>query len=149
MKIASRQAYVESCRKYLGTPFKHRGRDGNGLDCAGLVVRGLLDLGYKPFDKSAYGREPHKDGLRETVEANLGKPLVGGIADAKPGDLCLMKFSREPHHLAILGDYKVAPGFTIIHSYGDVGKVVEHRLDDMWTSRIVDVYGFECDEDVA
>lgn len=147
MHIKSRLEFLERARSYIGTPFKHRGRDASGLDCAGLIVRSLQDLGYDPFQKLVYGREPHKDGLRETVETNMGAPIEGGIHVAKPGDFVLMKFSREPHHLAIIGDHPMG-GLTVVHSYGDVGKVVEHIIDPVWKSRVISVYRFTTDEDV-
>jgi len=36
--------------KYLGIPFKHRGRDLRGLDCYGLIINVYRDLGYELFD---------------------------------------------------------------------------------------------------
>lgn len=36
--------------KYLGVPFKHRGRLTDGLDCYGLIIRVYEDLGIKLFD---------------------------------------------------------------------------------------------------
>jgi len=40
--------------KYLGIPFKHRGRNFSGLDCYGLVIKIYEDLGYKIFDLESY-----------------------------------------------------------------------------------------------
>lgn len=133
--------FVKACRRYLGTPFKHRGRTRNGLDCAGLIVVALQDLGQKPYDLKVYGREPHKDGLRQTVVRNLGEPLKSGV-EWLPGDVVLMRFVREPHHLGVFGDYP-GGGLSLIHSFGEVGKVVEHRLDEKWKERVLEVYRFE------
>ena len=36
--------------KYLPVPFKHQGRDMQGLDCYGLVIAIYADLGIKLFD---------------------------------------------------------------------------------------------------
>ena len=131
---------VAQARTHLNTRFKHQGRTPRGLDCAGLLVLTLTELGHSIVDRKSYGREPHKDGLRQTVQANMGQPLPAGAA-MMPGDIVLMRFVREPHHLGILGDHPTA-GLTLIHSFAEVGKVVEHRLDGRWASRILEVYRF-------
>jgi hypothetical protein len=87
-------------------------------------------------DIRIYGREPHRNGLERVVEAGFG---VAVDRAPEPGDLLLMRFEREPHHLAFAGDY-VHGGLSMIHAYGTAGKVVEHRLDDAWRGRIVAVY---------
>lgn len=55
------------------------------------------------------------------------------------GDLCLMKFSEQPHHIGLIGDY-VHGGFSLIHADGGQMKVVEHRLNELWESRIIERY---------
>lgn len=129
-------ALVAAARRYLGVPFRHRGRTARGLDCAGLVLRAYADLGVVMPDVRHYGREPHKDGLRAAVVRALGQP----VEDApQVGDVLLMAFDRDPHHVGIVGDY-LHGGLSLIHSYGDVGRVVEHRLDDGWRAKILEVY---------
>lgn len=133
---------VEAARRYIGTPFRHQGRDANGLDCAGLVLLALNDIGEFPDDVDGYGLSPWRGGLRDAVEAFYGPP----IDDApEPGDVLLMRFRAEPQHLAIATDYYLG-GLGIIHTRSDLrrgqqrGQVVEHRLNDVWAKRIVKVY---------
>lgn len=40
----------EIVKKYLGIPFKHRGRDLQGFDCYGLILAVYKDLGFELFD---------------------------------------------------------------------------------------------------
>lgn len=129
---------VNQARTYLKTPFRHRGRTRHGLDCAGLIVRCFQDLGRPVKDLRVYGREPHRDGLRQVV---LSNDVVRVDGPWEPGDILLMKFVSEPHHLGIAGDY-FAGGLSLIHSYGEVGRVIEHRLDDVWKSRVLEVYRY-------
>lgn len=121
---------VTAARLYLGCPYHHQGRSRYGIDCAGLVVAAYRELGIELQDLPAYGREPWRDGLRQTVELNFS--LVDGPAE--PGDILLLRVRREPQHLAIVTDTG------IIHAYASVGKVVETRLDKHWFDRIVGIY---------
>lgn len=129
---------VAAARSYLGVPFRHRGRTRNGMDCIGLLWRAYADCGVTLKDRKVYGREPYRDGLREELQSQLGDPLE---FDAlwKPGDVVLIEFHGVPHHVAFFGDY-LHGGLSLIHSYGDVGYVTEHRLDDAWTQRILAVF---------
>lgn len=129
---------VQAARGFLRVPFKHRGRSRRGMDCAGLVVCSFLSLGRPVVDKRVYGREPHKDGLREVVRSNQ-LDLVSG--EWLPGDVALMRFVQEPHHLGVFGDY-LHGGLSLIHSYAEVGRVVEHRLDEVWAGRVLEVYRY-------
>lgn len=127
---------VSAARRYLGVPFRHRGRNSLGLDCAGLIWLAYADLGTVLPDVRIYGREPHRNGLVDAVERALGSAIIG---DPRPGDVLLMRFDRDPHHLGIVGDY-IHGGLSLVHAYGTAGKVVEHRLDDLWRGRIVAIY---------
>lgn len=130
---------VAAARACLGVKFKHRGRDPKtGLDCAGLVVHSLHQIGLDPHDLKTYGREPFQDGLVRVVQSNLGPPLPKH-SDILPGDILLFRFSRDPHHLGIAGDY-IHGGLSLIHAYGGAEKVVEHRFDQIWIDRVCDVY---------
>ncbi len=128
---------VESARKYLGVPFRHRGRIATRLDCVGLIVLAFKDIGREILnDKQHYGREPHADGLREGLIAEFGEPC----AEMKVGDVALIAYNTEiPHHVAIVGNYLYG-GFSLIHADGMVGKVVEHRLDAKWQKMILETY---------
>lgn len=128
---------VTAARKYLGVPFRHRGRTARHLDCVGLIVRAYADLGRDiRHDKTHYGREPHADGLRDQLQLEFGPPAP----DMRVGDVALIAYNTiVPHHVGIIGDYKYG-GFSLIHADGMAGKVVEHRLDDGWRKLIIETY---------
>lgn len=98
--IKSTQELVDKTREYLGVPFLHRGRSKNGVDCGGLIITALKDLGYTTEDMSIYGREPVDDSLRQFLLRNLGEPI--DINKVKPGDVALIRFTRRPHHVALI-----------------------------------------------
>lgn len=124
---------IAAARAELGTPFRHQGRlPGIALDCAGLAVV-VASAWHVVAEPRAYGRGPDHGMLQQWIEAQA---FIEPAADPQPGHVLLMRFSREPQHIAICA------GDTIIHSYGSVGKVVEHRLSDVWRARVVRSYRF-------
>lgn len=139
---------VDQARTYLGVPFRHRGRSGLGLDCAGLGIRVYADLGVELPDIERYGREPHRNGLMQALEAALGAPIWSGeLGDVvprsllEPGDVVVVRFAIQPHHVAFVGD-DPRHGLSLIHAYGGlgIGRVVEHGLDAGWQNQICAVY---------
>jgi cell wall-associated NlpC family hydrolase len=128
---------ISAARECLGTPFLHQGRlKGVGLDCAGLGVIVAQSIGAKHRDLKAYGRDPYKGLLKETLDNQQGLKRVKRDS-MLPGDLLLLRFGRQPQHLAIY------TGTTIIHAYETVGMVCEHSLDERWLARIIGVYRFK------
>ena len=127
------QVVVDEARTWIGTPFQHQGREkGRAVDCAGLVAGVAQALGFEIADMTGYARQPFGNMLKAICEAQGVK-----VDKPQPGDILLMRFVREPQHLAIHA------GETIIHSYQRAGKVSEHRIDNAWRDRIVAVYRFK------
>lgn len=136
-------------RTYLGTPFKHRGRDARGLDCAGLVLIAYRDAGVNLTDLERYGRQPNTLGqMMAVVREGGGDPVWQGRnqpasakAEIQPGDVLVMRFDIEPHHLAIATPSDMH-GIGMIHADGSqrVRKVVEHGMIDWHLERILAVF---------
>lgn len=127
---------IAVARAQIGTPFRHQGRlPGKALDCAGLIIHVARELGVEHFDVTAYGRMPDHGLLEQTLEFQPALVRIHG--KSLVGDILLMRFAKEPQHLAICA------GDTIIHSYADVRQVCEHRYADVWKARTVAVYRFK------
>lgn len=135
---------VSQARLWVGTRFRHQGRrravegDRGGVDCIGLVIGVGRELGLEVFDMRNYGRDPDLEGqlLKEHCDQNLLRfPYL------VPGTLVLMHFGGFPRHMGIIGDYK-GGGLSLIHSFVESGRCVEHRLDDRWKSQIIERYRF-------
>jgi cell wall-associated NlpC family hydrolase len=130
--MVTRDAILAEARSWLGTPFQHQARvKGRGVDCAGVVVATALALGLDVTDLAGYSRTP--DG--QSLKAELDRQAVQ-VSEALPGDIYLMRFEREPQHLAFATDVGV------LHAFSSARKVVEHSLDATWSARIVAVYRF-------
>lgn len=138
---------IDEARRWLGTPFAHQGRArGIGCDCAGLIGGVATSLGFVPqqwwsetFDPifGGYAPTPSRDMLSTACASFMDR-----VRDApRSGDVLLMRFAREPQHLAFYvleGDSE-----TMIHAYTVPGKVVEHRLNHAWRARIVATFRFK------
>lgn len=134
-----RLAFIAEARTYVtdAVRFRHQGRSRHGVDCAGLLLASMAAIGRPIADLQAYGREPLGGELRAMMAANLGEPVPK--AEMRPGDMVLMRFLGEPSHVGLIGDYLYG-GLSLIHTYSQVRKVVEHRIDAEWDSYILEVF---------
>lgn len=131
---------IAAARAYLGVPFRHQGRTPPlALDCAGLFVQVCKDLSLPVIDEQGYGRDPYQGLLEQCISR---QPFLAKIPrdQMRAGDILLMRFSSDPQHIAMHA------GETMIHAYEHSGRVVEHRIADVWRSRVVSVYRFEVAE---
>ena len=126
---------ITAARAQIGTPFVHQGRiPGTALDCAGLLVTVAAAVGAEYVDVAGYSRIP-TGVLASVMESQPGLVRIKPIA-ATAGDVLVMRFSREPQHLAVLA------GDTIIHSHAAVGRCCEHAFDATWRRRVVSAWRF-------
>jgi cell wall-associated NlpC family hydrolase len=133
--MLDRNDIVNKARECLGTPFKHQGRiKGKVLDCAGLILYVGNQLGLMDYDFTNYSHQPHSGTLKKILDDQF---ISVQVEQRQIGDILLFTFDREPQHLAI-----VTP-IGIIHSYAHARKCVEHRLDDLWCSRIRAAYQYK------
>jgi len=120
-------ALADACRSLVNrVKFRHKGRNPKiGLDCAGLLFWGMAQIGRPTNDLPAYGREPHKDGLRENLIRNLGPELPPD--QIRAGDVILMRFQGEPRHVGLvtqLPDGRLG----LLHVHAENKVVSEHGL---------------------
>ena len=141
------QDIVIQARTWLGTPFHHQARlKGKGCDCLGLIVGVVDELGLKDihgqplaaYDEVTYSREPDGAYLTQKLTALLEEVP---FTEAQAGDLALFTVRDNPQHMALLTDYEGTLG--MIHCYAQARRVVEHRLDDDWKSRLVKVFRWQ------
>lgn len=138
---------VQQARTWLGTPFHHQARlKGVGCDCLGLVVGVVDELELKDqdgvklaaYDEVTYSKEPDGAYLTQKLTDLL---VEVPVEDARTGDLALFKVRENPQHLAILTDYDGTLG--MIHCFAPARRVVEHRLDEDWRSRLLKVFRWQ------
>lgn len=134
--MITRAQIVEEARRWLGTPYQHKGRIlGRAADCAAPIICTAWALGFKYEESLDYGRVPNPNRMREELERNMERIALSDIGDS---DVLHMSWKQRPHHLAI----KTPVG--ILHAYNliDPPRVVEHTLSQDWINRIRGAYRF-------
>ena len=129
-------ALVAAARRYLGVPFRHRGRSAQKLDCVGLVWLAYRDCGVDLPCPTDYGREPQASRFMAAIVAALG-PAVPGPPQI--GDVVCLRTKKHPHHVAIVCDHPDYP-LGLIHASGEHDRVVWHGLDASFLARIASIH---------
>ena len=135
--IITPDAVIAAARTYLNVRWHHQGRSRAGIDCLGLLICVAHDLGLTEFDVTGYGLHPNGDltkGLQEQcIALPKGTPFAAGL-------VAEMRMETDPQHVGLIVPYH-AGGFGLLHALSQFPRrVVEHRIDATWRSRILNLY---------
>lgn len=126
---------VDIARAWVGAPYRHQGRSRLGVDCIGLAIVVVRELGLLPSEAPPfnYTRRP-RDGF---LEAYVGRHCIE-LQTPEVGCMVLMRWApRAPaSHVGIL-----TPD-NIIHAYGGNQCVVEHGFRGKWPARVHSFWRF-------
>lgn len=126
-EMQGRARIVAEARSWRGTPYHHQADvKGVGVDCALLLVRVCVDLGFSaPFDPRPY---PTDWFLHRDEERFLGFvwERAHKVDRPKPGDVIVMRCGRCFAHGGVVTG--VDP-LVIVHAFQPYGRVIEERLD--------------------
>ena len=140
-----REDIVKKAREWIGTPWAHQASvKGVGCDCVGMVRGVYTELtGKKVGGAMDYTRSFYLFSGEERLKNEIAKYCIEiPIEEAKSGDVILISFLNLPsHHIGILA------GTTFIHSWEDIGKVVEIPYDAAWKRLTKAVFRFPEVED--
>jgi len=132
------RAIVTEARSYLGTRWLHQGRTRTGIDCIGLVIEVAKKVKGWGFDITNYPRQATDETMLDLCHEYL-EPV--STACLQPGDVLVMAFYHQ-RHAAVVGDYPIYGEVSMIHAYAPARKVIEHRLDSLWMSRVIGAFRF-------
>ena len=130
---AMQEALISEARRWVGTPYKHRGRHlHQAVDCLGLIfgIMQAVGLGsdkfwtarnqeYAPYRRVPDGRTLYQGFTRWVPEYPRTK--------AQPGDMLLIAFAGAPRHTALLTNDN-----TIIHAHSEAKGCVENDWCGSW-----------------
>ena len=129
---SERERFAAAAEALVGTPFRFRGRDRKtGLDCVGVVLAALADIGRKPAVLNGYAmRQTHPDRHIDVALA-CGFELFEGT-ELEPGDLLLVNPGPAQVHLLVFAGTR---GF--IHAHAGLGRVVRTPAPCPWSIAII------------
>lgn len=139
--MTKQQNIIIEARSWIGTPFQHQAAIKNiGCDCIGLVLGVLKNIGTDFTNQcpNDYAQHPTNYNLKTKLDENLIKKP---ITEIESSDIFLMSFQALPQHVGFISEYE--NDLYIIHSYKNIGKAVEHKLNDYWKSRIIQIYTYK------
>ena len=131
MTAATPAEVIAAARALIGTPFRHRGRCDRGVDCAGLLLAVAERLGLPRPGPLHYGPMPPV-AMITVLLAQYARPVPA----PERGAVLQLLYGGRAQHLGIVADHPDGDA-SLIHAAGNLGCVVEHRLDARWRRRVV------------
>jgi len=119
---------VRVARTWIGVPFRHQGRDRKGVDCLGVPIVVLADLGIVVPEFEVLTDYPRiaATGDFERRFLHVCTPLP----KPEPGCIIMLKWALSLMHVAIYTNTD-----TLIHVLERHKAVIEHGFRGMWRSR--------------
>ncbi len=137
--MVTRADIVTEAKTWLNVPYKDKGRNRFGIDCAGLVMKVGQETGISDYESTDYPRRP--DGTFVQRFRDKMDTIVP-ITEAQPGDVLLFAESGCMCHSAIMILVDGQPG--IIHSHagyrGVIEETLESAIDDLGRPRFAFSY---------
>lgn len=123
--------FIAAARSRLGLRWLHQGRSPQGVDCVGLVVVSLADIGIVVPDVLGYRRSPHAiqflGHIREHSEF---------AATPEPGTVGIFRDGTQPCHVGIFATMR--DQLSLIHAYAPAGKVIEEPFIHEWPRLLIE-----------
>lgn len=134
--MSTRDQIVEEARKWIGTPWRHLGRNRAGIDCVGLGVVVTRALNICDYDVASYSRTPGP-GLTDHIRKVADEVI---ITLAEPGDFLVLRDAAFPFHVAFLS---MRHGqFHIIHAHARRRMVIEEPYIGDWPKLTLHAFRF-------
>jgi NlpC/P60 family putative phage cell wall peptidase len=134
-----RSEIIEEARTWIGTKWQHQAAIKKvACDCVGLIRGVGQKWGLEVESEDLrYSRRPYHD--EEKLYEICKKYLTEiAIEDAQPGDVFLFGAKDLPaYHIGI----KSYDNF-VIHTWMDIGQVIESRMDQLWKDELRFAFSF-------
>lgn len=109
----------DAASSWLGTPYRHGGQDGRGVDCSGLVRSIMEEFGVE-LPRTA------------SDQSRIGRPVEAG--EARAGDLVFFRIGSRVNHVGVL----LGPD-RFLHASRSRGVVVTPLDEPYFARRLTDL----------
>lgn len=122
---------IAAARSRIGMRWLHQGRTEQGVDCVGLVLVCLRDLGIEVPDMPGYRRSPHPIHFIEHIRTNTDRAPAPA-----PGMMGVFRDGNQPCHVGIFAE--MHGQLSLIHAYAGLGKVLEEPFIHDWPRLLIE-----------
>lgn len=130
--MISRDDVGKAALAYVGTRFKMRGRDKQGIDCVGLLLATGRDAGLALADtEKQYLRTPDVELFKQMIR-DQSRP--GEINCIQTGSILMLRQGMTPCHCGIA--IKTGGVVNIVHASMEHRKVLQEPLSKFYASII-------------
>ena len=129
---------VNEAKKWIGVKFRHCGRNKNGVDCIGLIIKVAHELDLSQYDTNSYARRPHVAEFLRGFKTHMDPICKSHMTH---GDVLLTKATRFPVHCGILEVDEYGQKW-FIHSSEPYGGVVREALSEQRMKDVIHVFRY-------
>ena len=123
--MITRDAFIESVRKCIGTPVVHMGRRcGKALDCVGLPWAACKDAGLELSDTDTYDGLPSGENLTTGLSA-----FCTQVEDPAAAHLWQVYHGKQPRHVVVPVGSNECGQPLVVHALGKRRAVIETVFD--------------------
>jgi len=130
-----RELIVQEARSWIGTPWRHQGRNKYGIDCAGLILKVAHALNISEFDTFDYQRYPSGNKFLDYFTKNNCKYVM--LNKIQLGDILILNMGPYPCHCGIYTGNDM-----FIHSFVTRRGVIEEKWHDKFKQITFAAYSY-------
>lgn len=118
--MSTRAEFLDAAEAYIGAPVRHRGRNQFGMDCVGLAIAALADVGVTVDGSVRYPPLPSSELLTQHLRRFCD---TVDEKEAEPGDLLQVVYAGDARHVAVL-HHREGERHYAVHASASLKRVV-------------------------
>lgn len=138
LMLSRKNVQIEAL-SWVGTRWKHQGRNHNGVDCVGLIIMVAHALEYPYQDEKGYSRRPAGFDFLGAFRKQMDEIPNNEV---QPGDVVVFKDTHYPCHCGIV--VELYNSLYMVHSHAIHRRVIIDNFQDskVWSSKWCNTFKF-------